>query len=84
MHSQQHCFLFSICSTSLVVSVMLSTYAKLSSTYSERESGCRHAENWVYLGRLHLKPPKFEDIFELSYLFFPFFLIPACCLLCVL
>ena len=46
---------------------------------------------WViaFKGEQHLKQPKFEHIFVAVITFFPLssvqiFLIPACCLLCVL
>ena len=47
--------MFSICLISLVASVMLSLYAKLSShalAIQERESGSKHVRNWVYLSKI--------------------------------
>ena len=49
----KHCLLFLACSKSLVASVMLSIYAKLSShTCYLRESGSKHARNCVYLSKI--------------------------------
>ena len=50
-----HCLLFSVCSISLVASVMLSLYAKLSShvlTVHVRESSSKCARNSVYLSKI--------------------------------
>ena len=53
LHSQ-HCLLFSVCSISLVASVLLSIYAKLSSHVLafERASSSKHARNCVYLSKI--------------------------------
>ncbi len=53
-----HCLLFSVCTVSLVASVMLSLCAKLSSLCSrylrerERENGLTYARNCVYLSKI--------------------------------
>ena len=49
----QH-FFFQFYSISLLVSVMLSIYAKLSShvLVTDRESGYKHARNWVYISKI--------------------------------
>ena len=54
-HARNCVYLMKIENSSLVATVMLSIYAKLSShvlAIQERESGSKHARNYVYLSKI--------------------------------